>query len=133
MDEKIRNIISEVKTMAVAAGQAAGRAAEATGKKAGEVLEQTKLNLRIIDLESEINDLYREIGKTVYSAKSEAGIETISIEEKIALIDEKRDEIEYTRAKIDVLKKTRKCPNPDCGKRCSKDDKFCSSCGAVLE
>lgn len=133
MDEKIRNIISTVKTTAAAAGQVAGRAAEATGKKAGEVVEQTKLSLRIIDLESEINDIYREIGKLVHASRSDIGIETEAIEEKLSVIDEKREEIEETRAKLDVLKRTRKCPNPDCGKRCSKDDKFCASCGAVLE
>lgn len=133
MDEKIKNIISAVKTTAVAAGQAAGRAAEATGKKAEEVVEQTKLNLRIVNLESEINDVYREIGKLIYASRSEAGIEPSAIEEKIVLIDEKREEIEDTRAKLDFLKKTKKCPNPDCGKRCAKEDKFCASCGAVLE
>lgn len=133
MDDKIKSIISAVKATAVAAGQAAGRAAEATGKKAGEVVEQTKLNLHIIDLESEINDLYKEIGRLVYASKNETGIDTSEIEAKIFRIDELREEIEQTRAKIDVLKRTRKCPNPDCGRKCSKEDKFCSSCGAVLE
>jgi len=133
MDDKIKSILKAVKATAVAAGQAAGRAAEATGKKAGEVVEQTKLNLHIIDLESEINDLYKDIGRLVYASKNDTVIDTSEIEEKILRIDEKREEIEQARAKIDMLKRTRKCPNPDCGRKCSKEDKFCPSCGAVLE
>jgi hypothetical protein len=133
MDDRIKNIISSVKAATIAAGQAAGRAVEATGKKAGEVVEQTRLNLRIIDLECDINELYREIGKLVYTSRNDDGDDTTAIEEKIALIDEKRREIEEIKEKIETLKKTRKCPNPDCGKKCLKDDKFCSSCGAALE
>jgi len=133
MDEKLKNLLRAVKTTAVAAGHAAGRAAEATGRKAGEVVEQTKLSLRIIDLEGAINDHYREIGRLVYASKDETVIETSTIEEQIRMIDEKREEIDHIRSKSDSLKRTRKCPNPDCGKRCNKDDRFCASCGAVLE
>lgn len=133
MEEKLKNLLRAVKSTAVAAGQAAGRAAEATSRKAGEVVEQTKLSLRIIDLEGEINGHFREIGRLVYASKDETVIETSTIEEQIRNIDEKREEIERLRGKIDALKRTRKCPNPDCGKRCSKDDRFCASCGAVLE
>lgn len=133
MEDKIKQIIEIVKSTAVAAGQSAGRAAEATGKKAEEFFEQTKQTLHIIDLENEISDLYREIGKLVYMSRSDDSIDPGEIEEKVLVIDQKREGIEVTRDKLDALKRTKKCPNPSCGKRCAKDDKFCHSCGAVLE
>ena len=104
-----------------------------TGKKAGEVWDQTKMSLRIVDLEGEIKDHYREIGRIVYTSRDDTTIETSTIEEHIAEIDRIMEEIEKLREKIDDLKPTKKCPNPDCGKRCDKDDRFCASCGAVLE
>ncbi len=133
MDDKLKQLIGIIRQTASAAGQSAGRAVEATGKKAENLVAQTKLNLRIIDLENEINDLYREIGKLVYSSKNDDTIEPTTIEEKIELIEQKDAEIVLTREDLEVLKRTKRCPNPDCGKRCSKDDKFCHSCGAVLE
>ena len=106
MEEKLKNLLRAVKTTAVAAGHAAGRAAEATSKKAGEVVEQTKLSLRIIDLEGGINDHYREIGRLVYASKDETVIETSTIEEQILKIDEKREEIDQLRSKIESLKRS---------------------------
>ena len=92
-----------------------------------------KDELRIVDLEGEIKDHYREIGRIVYTSRDDTTIETSTIEEHIAEIDRIMEEIEKLREKIDDLKPTKKCPNPDCGKRCDKDDRFCASCGAVLE
>ncbi|MGI6038708.1 MAG: zinc ribbon domain-containing protein [Clostridiales bacterium] len=133
MEDKLKNLLRTIKATAVATGQAAGRVAGKTGKKAGEVWDQTKMSLRIVDLEGEIKDHYREIGRIVYTSRDDTTIETSTIEEHIAEIDRIMEEIEKLREKIDDLKPTKKCPNPDCGKRCDKDDRFCASCGAVLE
>ena len=133
MEEKLKNLLRTIKATAVATGQAAGRVAGRTGKKAGEVWDQTKMNLRIVDLESEIKNHYREIGRLVYTSRDDTAIETATIEDQIAKIDRNMEEIEELREKIEGLKRTLKCPNPDCSKRCDKDDRFCASCGAVLE
>lgn len=133
MEDKLKQIISAVKNTAVAAGQTVSHAAEVTGKRAEQILEQTKLNLRIIDLENETNDLFREIGKLVVASRADETFQTGDIEEKIQQIDAKRLEITEINEKLDLLKRSKKCPNPDCGKRCAKEDKFCNACGAVLE
>lgn len=133
MDDKLRQIINIVRQTATAAGHTAGRAVEATGKKAENLMEQTKLSFRIMNLEGEIDDIYRDIGKFVFAAKNDDTIEPSEIEEKIFLIEEKQAEIEKTHDRLDELKCTKRCPNPDCGKKSSKDDKFCNACGAVLE
>ncbi len=133
MEDKLKNLLRTIKATAIATGQAAGRVAEKTSKKAGEVWDQTKMTLRIVELEGEIKNHYQEIGRLVYTSRDDTAIETSTIEEHITEIDRITAEIEQLREKIEAVKPTKKCPNPDCGRRCDKDDSFCASCGAVLE
>ena len=48
-------------------GVTAAKAADAAGKTAASVLSATKLNLQIFDLNTEVEILYKEIGKMVHS------------------------------------------------------------------
>ena len=73
MDKRVKDLLEKVKITAGAAVEAAGKAAESAGKKAGEVVENTKLSLKIFDLNSEIEIAYKEIGRLVYM--THAGLE----------------------------------------------------------
>ena len=133
MDDKVRDIIKKVKSTATAAGYAAGKTAEAAGKRASEMVEVTKLNLQIFDLNTEISVLYKEIGEIVYRAHRGEDTEDLGLEGRLSVIDEKFAEIDVMKGRMENLKRTKKCSSPECGKVCSKDDRFCSHCGTAIE
>ena len=68
------------------------------GKKAGEIYGDTRIKLKIADVQRDINKLYKEVGKSAYTA-NRAG-EDIS-----AAINEKCDEIERLCCEMEELAK----------------------------
>ena len=69
MDAKVREILMKVKESAVDAGRSAS-------KVATDLMNQAKLNLRIVELNSEIESAYKNLGKMLYAVHN--GIETVS-------------------------------------------------------
>lgn len=111
-------------------GAVATKAADAAGKTATSVVGSTKLNLQIFDLNTEIEILYKEIGKMVYHVHVGQEEDQETLNAKLILIDEKLEKIEELRARLQETKTTVSCPN--CGRECTRDAAFCSSCGAQL-
>ena len=66
------------------------------GKKAGEIYGDTRIKLKIADVQRDINKLYKEVGKTAYTA-NRAG------EDIAAAINDKCDEIERLSAEMEEL------------------------------
>lgn len=130
MDEKVRELLDKVRETAVSVGEAAESTARYAGKRAGEVLNITKLNMEIFDLTTEINVLLKEIGQFVYDTHTGIEINSTSVSEKLDAIDQKQLQIARCREQIAALKKTRSCP--ECGQPCSKEDAFCKHCGGKL-
>jgi len=130
MDPKVREIMEKVKATAMTAAEAAGKAADVASKKAGELLEVTKLNLQVFDLNTEIEIAFKEIGRNVYLTHTGADVDPQVIEEKISAIDEKYARIAEIKKDLASKKRTVVCPN--CGKECEKDDIFCRICGTSL-
>ncbi|MBQ2865030.1 MAG: zinc ribbon domain-containing protein [Clostridia bacterium] len=127
MEAKVKEVLEKVKITACAAGRAAESAANAATKKAGEALETTKLTLINFDLNTDIEMLYREIGRLVYLTHEGEDIDPECITARIALIDEKFAKIEANKKQIAYRKLFTECP--ECGKDCKKEDAFCSACG----
>jgi len=111
-------------------GVTAAKAADAAGKTAVNMLNATKLNLQIFDLNTEVEILYKEIGKMVYSVHIGNEEDQATLQIKLQLIDEKLQKMGELQAQLSAERSTQFCPN--CGKQCRKDDTFCSHCGAQL-
>ena len=127
MDARVKEVLEKVKITACAAGKAAGNVANAASKKAGEAFENTKLILKNFDLNTDIEILYKEIGKLVYLTHLGEEIDPECINEKLTVIDEKLDRIEENKKQIAYRKTVSVCP--ECSNECKKEDSFCSSCG----
>lgn len=127
MEQKVQDILEKVRETATAAAQAAGKMADVAGKKAGELVRDTKVNLQIFDLNTDVEVLFKEIGKCVYLTHTGVDANPQEIEAKIAEIDAKYAKIADLRASVCSVKATLKCP--ECGEPCKRDDTFCSSCG----
>lgn len=134
MDQRVNDLFGKIRTSAEnlvdRTEEAASRAADVAGRKASGVVESTKLNLKIFDLNSDMDQIYREIGKMLYDTHLGEQVDQEMVQEKLSQLDEKHEEIERLRAKLNSLKTVHKCPV--CGKECKPDDAFCSECGSQL-
>ena len=130
MDERVRELLERVRETAVTVGEAAGTTARYAGKCAGQMVDVAKLNMRIFDLNGEINDLLKSIGRMVYDTHRGAEPDAASLAPLLSQIDEKHEAITQLKQRIRLLKNVRSCP--DCGCACGREDKFCKACGRPL-
>ena len=114
-------------------GKKASEAYKVTADKTGKLAKEAKLRMKISDLKSQINSIYKEIGETVYQKHTREGEYDITkeIEEKCTKIDVLSDEIESNLKQCLELKDKRQCPS--CFAEIEKDVKFCPKCGAKQE
>lgn len=114
-------------------GKKASEAYKVTADKTGKLAKEAKLRMKIGDLKSQINDIYREIGEIVYEKHTREGEYDIEkeIEEKCTKIDVLSDEIESNLKQCLELKDKRQCPS--CFAEIEKDVKFCPKCGTKQE
>ena len=130
MDPKVLEILEKAKATAMTAASAAGKAADSATRFAGDLFENTKLNLLIFDLNTDIDLLFRDIGKSVYLTHTGAEVDADDISGKIAAIDEKYLRIKELRVQIEEKKVSLSCKV--CGSECKKEDVYCHSCGKPL-
>lgn len=100
------------------------------GKKANDLVEVTKLNLEIVDIENEIDDLYKEIGIFVFNSYQNSTEIPELIKEKCKVIEEKSEKVALLKQKASEFKSTIICP--DCKTENDKANQFCSKCGQKI-
>ena len=114
-------------------GKKESEAYKVTADKTGKLAKEAKLRMKIADLKSQINEIYKEIGETVYQKHTREGKYEIEkeVEEKCTKIDVLSDEIESNLKQCLELKDKRQCPS--CFAEIEKDVKFCPKCGTKQE
>ena len=130
MDERVKEFVDLVKDKALTAAEITGKAAGCAAKKAEKLVDVTKLNFQIMNLNNEIDRVYKEIGKLVYLTHTGAQIDENKIEDMIADIDDKFARVAECRAKLAEKKSVTVCPT--CGQKCSASDVSCDICGTSL-
>lgn len=130
MDDRVKELLDRVRETAVTVGEVAGTTARYAGKCAGQVVDIAKLNMKIFDLKTDINELLRKIGGVVYGTHLGTEQNQETIDAMLTALDEKHKAIEELKERIAVLKSTQSCP--DCGAACGRDDQFCKDCGKAL-
>lgn len=108
----------------------ATEAYKVTADKTGKMAKEAKLKLKIGELKSQINDIYKEIGKKVYEKHiREENIDIQKeLEEQCTKIDVLSDEIETMLQECLTLRDKKQCTNCNC--EIEKESKFCPKCGA---
>ena len=114
-------------------GKKASEAYKVTADKTGKLAKEAKLRMKVNELKSQINDIYKTIGEEIYQKHTRE--EEYNINEKL---EESCTQIDVLSAEIDSilkecleLKDKKQCPN--CFKEIEKNVKFCPSCGAKQE
>lgn len=134
MDQRVNDLFHRMRTsaerLADRTEEVTSRAVDAAGKKANDMVESTRINMKIFDLNADMDQLYREIGKMLYDTHLGETADQELVQEKLEKLDGKHQQIEDLRAKLNDLKAAPVCPV--CGKECKVGDAFCSECGAKL-
>ena len=130
MDDRVKDLIARVRQTAENVGEAAGTTARYASRCAGNLVDVTKLNLQIFDLNGDANDLFQQAGQMVYNAHLGEETDDEVLEAILSELDVKNAQIEELKEWVALLKNSRPCPG--CGMLCGKEDRFCKSCGVQL-
>lgn len=108
----------------------ASAAYDATAEKTSKLAKEAKLRMKINENKSDINDLYKEIGRKVYEKHvREENIEIkTELEEECTKIDVLSAEIETCLKSILELKDKKQCEK--CHTEIDLNNDFCPKCGA---
>ena len=131
MNDRIRNIFEKVYSGASVAGEIATKTAELAGEKAKDAYNSSKINLKIFDLKTDIDILYKDIGKLIYSAHKNEDSSVEEIDKRLEAIDERMERIEMLRAELSKKGETKICE--ECGKENPQDSAFCLKCGTEFD
>lgn len=105
-------------------------AAEAVGKKAGQIVDSSKLHLNSLELNADVNKRYEALGAYVYASCREALADNAEVMGQFAELDElmaQREAIEK-----ELGEKSNKVVCPGCGRKCDNTESFCGTCGTKL-
>ena len=127
MDTKLQSFLDKVKDTASRTGRSA---ADAAGKKASEMAAATRLNLRIFDLNTECDVLFRDIGRMVYELHRGDEVTSEDMDAKLEEVDAKKEQLAELRDQLASMRSVSICPK--CGRTCSREDSFCPGCGTEL-
>ncbi len=130
MEVNVDEFLEKLREIAAKTTEAAGLAAGMVGDKANAFMSGTRSNLKIFDLNSECEVLFKDIGRMIYDMHRGVEVLDEAMESKLAELDAKQEQISALRAEMEKEKFTVICP--ECGKKCSPADAYCSGCGGKL-
>ncbi len=105
--------------------------ADTVGKATGELVDDSRMKLQELKLNSELKDAYERLGSVTYDALKNGA-------ENKALVDLVVSEIDGILQSIEQLKAARTAPAagerycPQCGTTNGGDSVYCARCGAPL-
>ncbi|MBR2735241.1 MAG: zinc ribbon domain-containing protein [Clostridia bacterium] len=105
-------------------------AVDALGEKAGQLVDVSKLNIKMAELKNDMKNEYENLGKAVYKAKKENTDDDATITYEVAQIDNLNLQIEELKKQIATMKNKILCKS--CGQPNETGSSYCSKCGGEL-
>lgn len=100
-------------------------AGKGVSKKASEVSAVTKANLKVVNSERDLQDMFRQLGQEFFENYPEQATELFS--DIIGRIEKKQRQLAQDREELARLKGQKACPH--CGEIISVDANYCEKCG----
>ncbi len=123
------NFLDKIKKGAEVAMTEAKKLTKVVKDKTTDIVDVTKLNFSLNEIEGKIEKLYIKIGESVY--KSSCGEDTdLDIDALCAEISDLFENANDIKEQIAEVKNTVTCPT--CNEQASKAAGFCSNCGTKL-
>lgn len=132
MEKQTSDILERIITTVNTAGDLAQHGLDSASKKAGDVWNCTKLRWKQADLNADVQQLYREVGRIVHSAHLDAKAPTDRLEQLLEQLDAKMEAMAAIEKEFKSRKGERPCPNEICKGTIAADDLFCRHCGTAL-
>lgn len=104
--------------------------AEAVGRKAGQLVDVSKLRVAAAEVNAEITKRYQTLGQYVYENSREALAADPEAMGQVAELDGLLEQLGIVNKELNDKQNRTVCPT--CGKHCGSADAFCSTCGAKL-
>lgn len=101
---------------------------QVASKAVGDVYSATRVKMSLVEKESAVRTLYRELGEIVYKNAKEGNSGETEIEDKIAEIDLALEQADELKQKYRDIKNVAMCPS--CNGEMDASVKFCPNCGA---
>ncbi|MBE6911721.1 MAG: hypothetical protein E7473_04260 [Ruminococcaceae bacterium] len=130
MNENFSSILEKIYSTAATAGDMASKVVGDAGKKAGEVYSASKLKIKILNIKTDMDILYKEAGRLVYAEHRDEEIQRGRLQAVLLALDDKKEELDELLEALEAVKGTKKCES--CGAANCRDNAFCASCGAEL-
>ena len=100
-------------------------------EKSGKLIEEAKLRMQIASENDKISEKLEQIGAAVYEDFKSGSSNYADFEDLCKEIEESETSVLEMRNKILEMKKLRQCEV--CGTELSREDRYCSKCGAEQE
>ena len=130
MDDKVKDLLEYIRGTAQEAADAAVGTARVAGRKAGQMMDAAKLNMQLFDLNSDFNDVLRQLGQVMYNTHLGQIADGDPVNDLLKQADSLSEKITAAKDRMDELRRVHTCPS--CGTACGKNDKFCRHCGKDL-
>ena len=128
MNENIGAIVDKIYATAATAGDMASKAFGDAGKKASSVYSTSKLKLKILNIKTDMDILYKEVGKLVWAEHCDEEIQREKLQAILLALDDKKEELDTLSEALEEAKGTKRCGT--CGKANPRENAYCASCGA---
>lgn len=121
------DFVKKITEISKKVGGVAEKTFVAAKNKSGQIIEETKIKIKIVEKENEIKDMFTEMGTTLYDMyKNEKKIEKEFVKncKKIEKLNEEILDMEEKELNLADFKKCDKC-----SKKININDQYCSNCG----
>lgn len=105
-------------------------AANIVGKKAGQIVDVSKLRISAADLNNEISKRFETLGRTVYEAKKTENDSSELVGECITAIDDLYEQLDAVNEQLASMRMKLVCKS--CGEENPQSAVYCSKCGRKL-
>lgn len=105
-------------------------AVDIVGKKAGQIVDVSKLRINAADLNNEISKRFESLGRTIYEEKKTENDSSELISECVAAIDDLYEQLDAVNEQLVTMRAKSICRS--CGQENSQDAVYCSRCGHKL-
>lgn len=106
-------------------------AVDVLGEKAGQFMDVSKLNLKLLELKTELKSELETLGKIVYDCTDEKILENPEVKTQVQSIKNLKQEIENLKTQIAFVKNKILCKS--CGNYNEIKSLYCANCGASLK
>lgn len=127
----MEDILNKLKKGIFQVKDEAGKFTKDAVDKTKKVIDRTKYNYTVSELESRVKDVLAELGKILYEEYENGTEFEGDIKEKCEKIDELKKEIDEIKLKIAETSNGTVCR--ECGAVIDKDASFCKKCGSKAD